>query len=97
MMEPTNLKKPEKLIDLLSGGHISIGAVEKIARQIFNGTTTAAVEGLEGYIVTACSYDDLPEGVRSFLRKAILQFGVENILDGAGADEDEAEEEYTEE
>lgn len=84
-----NLKKPSTLKDLLAGGHISLGAVEKVARQLFDGKTTAAVDGIDGYIVTACSYDDLPDGVRSFLRKAILEFGVENILDVMDENEEE--------
>jgi hypothetical protein len=85
-----NLKKPATLKDLLAGGHISLGAVDKFARTIFDGKTSAAVEGIDGYVVTACNYDDLPEGVRSFVRKAVLEFGVENVLDAAEEDEPEA-------
>lgn len=81
------MSKPETLKDLLKEGHISLGEVNKIAASIFDGSTTAA--GPEGYIITACTFDDLPDHVRGFVRKAILEFRVHNVLD---RDEDEEKE-----
>lgn len=73
------MNKPKTLHDLLIGQHISLREVEDIARTVFDGKTTAA--GPEGYVMTACAYDDLPEHIRQFVRKAFLSFTVENVLD----------------
>jgi hypothetical protein len=73
MGKPTNLK------DLLREGHITLSEVRKIAKDIFDGTTTAA--GPEGYVVTASNFDDLPDHVQGFIVKGILEFSVENVLD----------------
>ncbi len=81
MTKPTNLK------DMLAGGHISRGEVESIARSIFDGKTTMA--GPEGYVITASSFDALPEHVRGFIVKAVLEFSVENVLDAVEDDESE--------
>ncbi len=75
MGKPTNLK------DLMIGGHIGRSEVETIARALFNDATTMA--GPEGYLVTGVNFDDLPEHVRGFIIKAILEFSVENVLDAA--------------
>ena len=61
MSKPTNLK------DLLVENHISLSEVRKIARNIFDGKTTAA--GPEGYVITAVDFDKLPEHVRGFCRE----------------------------
>jgi len=84
------MNKPETLRDLLGGGHISITEVDKIISNstLFDGVTTSA--GPEGYVITAVAYNDLPEHVRGFIRKAVLAFTVENVLD-ASEDEDEEE------
>lgn len=76
--------KPNTLKDLLGGGHIAIHEVDTIARGLFDGKTTAA--GPEGYIIIAVNFDDLPEHVRGFIRKAVLEFKVENVLDVDDAD-----------
>ena len=73
------MSKPKTLIDLLVGQHIGLNEVNTIARAMFNDATTMA--GPDGYLVTGVNFDDLPEHVRGFIRKAILQFTVENILD----------------
>ena len=73
MGKPTNLK------DLLRDGHITLGEVRKIARDIFDGETSAA--GPEGYVVTAAKFDDLPDHVQGFIVKGILEFTVENVFD----------------
>ncbi len=73
------LNKPKTLHDLLVGQHISLSEVHTIARALFTDTTTMA--GPEGYLVTGVNFDDLPEHVRGFITKGILQFTVENILD----------------
>ncbi len=73
------MSKPNTMLDLLREGHIGLNEVRDIAREIFDGKTTGA--GPEGYVVTACSYDDLPEHVRGFINKAVLAFAVENVLD----------------
>lgn len=78
------MDKPNTLRDLLAAGHISLTDVRNIARMVFNGETTAAGPaegGIEGYVLTACKFDDLPEHVQGFVIKAILAFGVENVLD----------------
>ena len=85
------MSKPDILRDLKESGHLSVGDVETIARTIFNEHTTMA--GPAGYIITACNYDDLPPHVREFIRKAILQFKVKNVLDVEGAYPDEVAEE----
>ena len=77
------------LLALLAGGHISLTDVRSIARTIFNGETTAAGPtegGLEGYVITASQFDDLPEHVQGFVIKAILAFKVENVLEAAERD-----------
>ena len=79
------MSKPKTLKDLLIGQHISLREVEDIARSVFDGETTMA--GPEGYLVTACKYDDLPQHIRDFVRKAFLSFTVKNVLD---ADVDES-------
>jgi hypothetical protein len=76
-----DMSKPEKLMDLLREGHISLGEVRKIASDIFDGETTAA--GPEGYVITAAKWDELPDHVQGFIVKGILQFKVENVLDAA--------------
>jgi hypothetical protein len=73
------MSKPSTLKDLLVGQHISLREVEDIARTVFDGETTAA--GPEGYVITACRYDDLPDHIQQFVRKAFLSFTVENVLD----------------
>lgn len=78
------MDKPNILRDLLAAGHISLTDVRNVAREIFDGKTTAAGPGqggLEGYVLTASQFDDLPEHVQGFVIKAVLAFGVENVLD----------------
>ncbi len=75
------MNKPKTLHDLLIGQHISLNEVNTIARALFNDATTMA--GPEGYLVTGVNFDDLPDHVRGFVRKAILQFTVENVLDAS--------------
>ena len=85
------MTKPNTMLDLLSEGHIGLNEVTAIARALFNDATTMA--GPEGYLVTGVNYDDLPDHVQGFIRKAILQFTVENVLDADGPwDRDEADE-----
>lgn len=83
------MSKPKTVKDLFIGQHISLNDVEDLARAVFDGETSAA--GPDGYIVTACKYDDLPRHIREFTRKAFMYFTVENVLDAA-EDNDEAEE-----
>ncbi len=83
------MNKPKTLQDLLIGQHIGLNEVNTIARALFNDATTMA--GPEGYLVTGINFDDLPDHVRGFIRKAILQFTVKNVLDASEV-EDEAEE-----
>jgi hypothetical protein len=73
------MNKPSTMLDLLKDGHIGLNEVNAIARAMFTNATTMA--GPEGYLVTSVNFDDLPEHVQGFIRKAILQFTVENILD----------------
>jgi hypothetical protein len=75
------MSKPSNLKELLRDGHISIGEVCKIAESIFDGQTTSA--GPEGYMITAVHFEDLPNHVRGFILKGILEFKVQNILDVA--------------
>lgn len=86
------MSKPSTMLDLLRDGHVGLNDVRTVAREIFDGKTTGA--GPEGYVITACSYDDLPEHVQGFVNKAILAFTVENVLDAGepGGDEDEPRE-----
>lgn len=85
------MSKPETVKDLFIGQHISLSDVEDLARAVFDGKTTAA--GPEGYVVTAALYDDLPDHIRDFVRKAFMFFSVENVLD---ADEADDEPDYSE-
>ncbi len=78
------MNKPKTLQDLLIGQHIGLNEVNVIARTLFTNATTMA--GPEGYLVTGVNFDDLPDHVRGFIRKAILQFTVKNVLD-AGSEE----------
>ena len=73
------MSKPKNLKDLLKDGHISLNEVRAIARNIFDGKTTAA--GPEGYVIKAACLNDLPDHVQQFIVKAILEFSVENILE----------------
>jgi len=73
------MSKPETLHDLLVGQHISLHDIEDVARAVFDGKTTAA--GPEGYIITACAYDNLPDHIKQYVRKAFFSFKVENVLD----------------
>ena len=73
--------KPTTLKDLLVGQHIGLNEVHCIARALFNDATTMA--GPEGYLVTGVNFDDLPEHVRGFITKGILEFSVENVLDAS--------------
>jgi len=76
--------KPKIIKDLLAGGHITSGDVKNIARSMFDGKNTAdgtGQGGLEGYIITACTFDELPDHVQGFIVKAILEFKVQNFLD----------------
>ena len=76
--------KPKIIKDLLLGNHITKGDVKNIARSIFDGNNTAedtGQGGLEGYTITACVFDELPDHVQGFIVKAILEFKVENFLD----------------
>jgi len=75
------MNKPKTLHDLLIGQHISLREIDDIARTVFDGKTTAA--GPEGYVITACVYDDLPDHIRQFVRKAFLSFTIENVLDAS--------------
>ncbi len=82
--------KPQKLKDLLIAGIISGQDTQRICEGIFDGETTAAGPGqggLQGYILTACKFTDLPPHVQGFVAKAILEFKVENVLDAAEADD----------
>ncbi len=84
------MTKPNNLMDLLKDQHISLGDVHCIARAIFNDQVTMA--GPEGYLVTGVNFDDLPEHVRGFITKGILQFTVENVIDAnEPEDRDEAD------
>lgn len=82
------MSKPKILLDLLKDGHVGQSDVNALARALFSEATTMA--GPEGYLVTGVNFDSLPEHVQGFIRKAILQFTVENILD-AGEPEDRRE------
>lgn len=76
--------KPKIIKDLLSSGHITIGDTKNIARSIFDGHNTAegtGQGGLEGYVITACKFDELAEHIQGFIIKAILEFQVQNFLD----------------
>lgn len=75
------MSKPKILLDLLKDGHVGQNEVNALARALFNDATTMA--GPEGYRVTGVNFDTLPEHVQGFIRKAILQFTVENILDAS--------------
>lgn len=75
------MNKPKTLKDLLIGGHINRSEIETIARAIFTDATTMA--GPEGYLVTGANFDDLPPHVQGFIVKAILEFGVKNVLDAS--------------
>ncbi len=80
------MNKPKTLQDLLIGQHIGLNEVNTIARALFNDATTMA--GPEGYLVTGINFDDLPDHVRGFIRKAILQFTVKNVLDANESDKE---------
>ena len=82
------MSKPNTLLDLLRDGHVGLNEINTIARTLFTNATTMA--GPEGYLVTGVNFDDLPDHVQGFIRKAILQFTVENVLD-AGEPEDRRE------
>lgn len=87
------MSKPTKLKDLMIGGHIGVNDINAIARAMFTNATTMA--GPEGYLVTGVNFDDLPEHVRGYIRKAIKEFSVENVLDAnaandVGIDDDDA-------
>ena len=79
------MSKPETLHDLLIGQHINLSEVNTIARALFTDEITMA--GPEGYLVTGVNFDDLPEHVQGFVRKAILRFSVENVLDAKEPDD----------
>ena len=82
------MSKPETLHDLHLDGQFSLRDADAIARTIFDGENELVEsESPEGYVVTACAYDDLPEHIQGFIRKAILAFTVENVLDAADADD----------
>ena len=38
-------------------------------------------DSVEGYVITACDFDDLAEHIQGFLVKAVLEFSVQNFLD----------------
>ena len=88
------MPKPNTLHDLLIDGQVSLHDIENIARTVFDGKTrnTGALAP-EGYVLTACSYDDLPKHIQDFVRKAFSYFTVENVFD-AGTDDDEPEDEF---
>ena len=67
------------LKDLHIGGHLSRAEVTNIAKSLFDGKTEMA--GPDGYVITACDYDKLPEHIQGFIFKAILDFKATNILD----------------
>ena len=75
------MNKPKTLHDLLIGQHIGLNEINAIARAMFNDATTMA--GPDGYLVTGVNFDDLPDHVQGFIRKAILQFTVKNVLDAS--------------
>ena len=81
------MSKPKTLKDLLIGQHISLREVEDLARTVFDGETTMA--GPDGYLMTACKYDDLPQHIRDFVRKAFLSFSVTNVLDASDVAEED--------
>lgn len=83
------MSKPTKLKDLMIGGHIGINDINAIARALFTDATTMA--GPEGYLVTGVNFDDLPEHVQGYIRKAIKEFSVENVLDANEADDVEVD------
>ena len=91
------MSKPEKLLDLMVAGEVTRGDVEKIARMIFNGVTQH--NGPEGYTLTVANFDNLPEHVRGFIVKGVLESSIENILDRSDNevedDEDVDEEDVT--
>ena len=86
------MNKPKTLQDLLIRQHIGLNEVNAIARALFTDATTMA--GPEGYLVTGVNFDDLPDHVQGFIRKAILQFTVKNVLD---AGEESIDDSYSEE
>ena len=73
------MTKPVTLHDLLMGDHVTLRDVDDIARAMFDGNEK--YYGLSGYVLTASSYDNLPEHVRAFVRKAVFSFSVENVFD----------------
>ena len=81
------MSKPKTLMDLLIGQHINLSEINTIARALFTDETTMA--GPEGYLVTGVNFDDLPDHVQGFIRKAILRFTVENVLDANETDDDD--------
>jgi hypothetical protein len=81
------MSKPNTMLDLKIGGHISSTDVTAIARAIFN--TELVLDGPEGYTVTGVNFDELPRHVREFIEKAILQFTVTNVLDVNRANADD--------
>lgn len=83
------MSKPKTMKDLVVGGFANLSEITTLARAIFNTEITMA--GPEGYLVTGVNFDDLPDTCQQFIRKAILEFSVENILDVETTDQAEAE------
>ena len=83
------MSKPSTLMDLFKEGHVGMNEVNALARALFTNATTMA--GPEGYLVTGVNFDDLPDHVQGFIRKAILRFTVENVLDAKETEEAEGE------
>jgi len=71
--------KPSTLKDLVIVNQASLIEARAFARTIFDGKTFT--DEVKGYVITAPNFDDLPEHVRGFILKGILESKVENILD----------------
>ena len=73
--------KPKTLKDLMIAGEITNGMLDVLARDLFNDDHIFPTIDSLPYDIFTPIYDDLPEHVRGFIRKAILESTVKNILE----------------
>lgn len=86
------MPKPTTLKELLDAGHITLGDVRTVARDIlstYSSENPTKAESLNGYIITPPSFDDLPDHVQGFFVKAVLGSTIENIFDQTAANDEE--------
>jgi hypothetical protein len=74
------MSKPETLLDLLTGEHVTIGDIKKIAAALWQQHTLASFAFPAPYNLQLPDFDKLPGHVQGFIVKGLLDSKVSPTL-----------------